>query len=602
LGDEWEVLWDPSGALTLADVAGPEFRNAFVRPRWNGSAGFSDSVLWVRFAVTRPPGAPDDWVLVLGVPYLTEVLVHGPVADGLVRLGNSVPLVDRPLRTSDLAVPLVLGEGETATVHLRIRSHGALNLWGEIVRMDDAILGFEQRGLLEGALLGGLLVTLVLNLVVGLWMRDGLVLIYASYLAGLFLLFLGVTGAVSILFPTLGGLTPSMLCGFGSLVNIPAGLMLWVLLLRIRAWNRVLWGLYLAVSLVTLAALTTLGTPLYGKVAPVVFLTAVAMSILSLILALVARPLGHRLEAGSWFIGGLAVMAVAATVTVGASVGILPATVLTTQSYIIGAVVHAILVNIGLAGRLRALARDRSKAEQRAVFESRRGEEQRQFIAMLVHEFRSPLAAMDRAARLITLKGGALDGGSIERLGRIRGLVERLSALVDSFLASEALEHGGLSLDRRRATLVSLLGDVRRTLEEGTTRLKLHVDPPDLAWDLDREMAATAIGNVVSNALKYSGDAPVVVEAFEDSRGMLRVVVTDRGPGLTAEDQARMGDLYYRGAAAKGTRGTGLGLTITRKVMAAHGGGVTFSPGPDGRGTRVTLDFGPALDDDDLFQ
>ncbi|MCF8481401.1 MAG: sensor histidine kinase [Rhodospirillum sp.] len=606
LEDAWDVQMDPSKVLTLKDMTSPVYRDGFSRSRSLGSAGYRDAALWARFTIRRPQGLVGDWVLVLEVPYLTDIQVHGPVAGGQAFLGNSVPLRDRPLRTAQLAVPLTLGEGESAEVHLRIWSHGTLNVRGRILPLAQATEVFEFQTFLGGALLGALVLAVLLNFALGLWSRDNLILVYAAYLTTLVALFLGTTGLVSLLFPTFGGLGPSVLCGFASLGGIPTGLMLWARILRLWSWNRSLWGLYVLLSLGAIGAMGTLGTSWYGRVAPVFFLVALAMGFVSLALALLARRRGRSLDVGLWFIGALAILSLATLVTLATNIGLLPSTELTNNAHLVGVVAHAVLINVGLAGRLRGGALARSKAEQRALFETRRGEEQRQFIAMLVHEFRSPLAAIDRAARMIEVKGGSSDKGSTERLGRIRGLVERLSVLVDSFLASEALEHGGISLDRRDLAVRDLLRDLVAGLDDGSGekgekgRLTIAVNPLDLVWDLDREMAMTAIGNVIVNALKYSGTEPVVVEAFTDSRDSLRVTVTDRGPGLSLEDRDRMGDLYYRGSAASGTRGTGLGLTITRKVMAAHGCTLSFQAAPMG-GTRVVLIFPPAPSEEELF-
>jgi signal transduction histidine kinase len=607
LEDHWEIQLDPSRALTYEDMAGPGHRSGFARRSGAGSLGYQDAALWVRFTLRRPLGVVGDWVLALGVPFLTEIQVYGPVAGGQSALGSSVPLRERPLRVVNQAVPLTLEEGESAEVYLRIWAHGVLNVYGAILPQSEAMETFEVQTFLNGIFLGAFLLATLVNIAVGLWMRDGTVLVYAIYLATLFGQFLGSTGVVSLLFPTFGGLGPSMLVGGGALAGAPAVLMLWARIFRFRTWSRSLWLLYGSVSLGALGVMGTLGGPWYGRVAPPYFLLTLGVIFIGFAATMRARWKGNRRDEDWWFIAGLAFLVLSALALLLTNMGFLPATMVTSNAYLIGAVVHAILFNIGLAGRLRGFALAGSKAEQRALYEKRKGEEQRQFIALLVHEFRSPLASMDRAAQMIEVKGGVENQPSVERLGRIRGLIDRLSALVDSFLASEALEHGGISLDRRDEEVLTMLQDLAAGLVDGdgntkgdSSRLTLAVNPTTLTWELDREMAMTAIGNIISNALKYSGQDQVVVEAFIDSRDNLRVTVTDRGPGLSLEDRERMGDLYYRGSAANGIRGTGLGLTITRKVMAAHGGDMTFQAAPEG-GTRVILTFPPAPSEEELF-
>ncbi|WP_413205466.1 ATP-binding protein [Rhodospirillum sp. A1_3_36] len=607
LEDHWEIQLDPSKVLTFEDMTDSGHRDGFRRPPWTGSLGYQDAALWVRFTVRRPFGVGDDWLLVLGVPFLTEIQVYGPVAGGRAVLGSSVPLRERPLRITKQAVPLILKEGESAKVYLRIWTHGVLNVSGAILPQTEAMETFELQTFLNGLFLGALLLATLVNIAVGLWTRDGTVLVYAAYLTTLFGLFLGSTGVISVLFPTLGALFPSMLVAGCALAGIPAVLMLWARIFRFWSWNRPLSVLYGGVSLGALAVIGTLGSSWYGRLAPPYFLLTLGVIFIGFAVTIRARWKGHGPDEDWWFIAALAFLVLSVLALLLTNIGFLPATMVTTNAYLIGAVLHAILVNVGLAGRLRKFALAHSKAEQRALYERRKGEEQRQFIAMLVHEFRSPLASIDRAAQMIEVKKEGENGPSVERLGRIRRLVDRLSVLVDSFLASEALEHGGVSLDRREEGVLQMLQDLANGLVEGdgsaagvSNRLTLAVNPKTLTWELDREMAMTAIGNIISNALKYSGQERVVVEAFIDSRDNLRVTVTDRGPGLSLEDRERMGDLYYRGSAASGIRGTGLGLTITRKVMAAHGGDMMFQAAPEG-GTRVVLTFPPVLSDEELF-
>jgi two-component system sensor histidine kinase KdpD len=101
-----------------------------------------------------------------------------------------------------------------------------------------------------------------------------------------------------------------------------------------------------------------------------------------------------------------------------------------------------------------------------------------------------------------------------------------------------------------------------------------------------------ALFNVIENAAKFSPvDAPVAIDVRGDGE-WLHIDVTDRGPGIPESERRRIFDMFYsveRGD--RGHNGTGLGLTICRGVVGAHGGAVEALPGPGGRGTtlRITL-------------
>jgi two-component system sensor histidine kinase CpxA len=114
--------------------------------------------------------------------------------------------------------------------------------------------------------------------------------------------------------------------------------------------------------------------------------------------------------------------------------------------------------------------------------------------------------------------------------------------------------------------------------EDAAARIELAV-PAGLAARADAPLLSRALGNLVRNALRYTGDtAPIRITARqEDSR--ILISVEDEGPGVPAETLARLGEPFYRPEAARTreTGGTGLGLAIVRSAVAACGGEVRFA-------------------------
>lgn len=111
---------------------------------------------------------------------------------------------------------------------------------------------------------------------------------------------------------------------------------------------------------------------------------------------------------------------------------------------------------------------------------------------------------------------------------------------------------------------------------EAEDRLEVAVETPDHPLLVDAPFLGVAIGNLVQNALRYSPpDAPVRVtagyDAAEDGGGIV-IRVADRGRGMAPEEVERIGSIYFRASSSKGTKGTGLGLYMTKKIVAAHGG------------------------------
>lgn len=118
------------------------------------------------------------------------------------------------------------------------------------------------------------------------------------------------------------------------------------------------------------------------------------------------------------------------------------------------------------------------------------------------------------------------------------------------------------------------------------------------AFEVDHTFIGVAIGNLLTNALRYSPpDSVVEVGATLDEAG-LRIRVADHGPGLAVEELDRLGAPYFRGASALGKKGSVLGYHFTRRIVEAHSGALTASPNPGGgleveiflpRGTRCQV-------------
>jgi signal transduction histidine kinase len=101
------------------------------------------------------------------------------------------------------------------------------------------------------------------------------------------------------------------------------------------------------------------------------------------------------------------------------------------------------------------------------------------------------------------------------------------------------------------------------------------------------------IGNILDNALRYTPAGGRIDVAIDASQDQARLSVIDTGPGIAPADRQRVFERFYRGGAQDAAQGTGsgLGLSIVRRIANAHGAGVTLGEGPDGRGLAVDVRF-----------
>jgi two-component system phosphate regulon sensor histidine kinase PhoR len=218
------------------------------------------------------------------------------------------------------------------------------------------------------------------------------------------------------------------------------------------------------------------------------------------------------------------------------------------------------------------------------------------FVANVSHELKTPLALIRMFGELLlTDRVRSVD----KRQQYYRIIVsesERLTALIENVLDFARVERGKVAYDFAPGAVEPI---VRRALEvyryraekEGLT-VELRVDGRPTAAIIDARAIELSVMNLLDNALKYAKDGGrIEVEVARTADDVL-VRVTDQGPGIPKEEQARIFERFYRGRGVNGTqtRGSGIGLALVRHIARSHGGDVVVeSPGPAGKGTRFTL-------------
>jgi two-component system, OmpR family, sensor kinase len=208
--------------------------------------------------------------------------------------------------------------------------------------------------------------------------------------------------------------------------------------------------------------------------------------------------------------------------------------------------------------------------------ERRATAQQRNFVTMTSHEFRTPLTVIDaQAQRLIKLKDRLAPNDLLERALRIRSAVTRLTGIMDSLLGASLLLDGQAVYRPSDFAPAALLHEVCQLHRETTRSADIHEDFAELPNFMhgDRKLLFALFSNLLSNALKYSapGD-PVEVTAYRDSRENIAVRIRDRGIGIPERDRAHLFERYFRGANAVGVAGSGVGLHLVAMVLELHRG------------------------------
>ncbi|MCP4166394.1 MAG: HAMP domain-containing histidine kinase [Chloroflexi bacterium] len=213
----------------------------------------------------------------------------------------------------------------------------------------------------------------------------------------------------------------------------------------------------------------------------------------------------------------------------------------------------------------------------------------RQFIRRLDHEMKNPLTAL-RAA-LANLNGRE----DSEVVASLHSQVDRLARLTTDLRKLTDLETQPIECEQ--VDISELLAEL---IEEAQNRVEMenrqmHLSLPQVPWPLppvsgDRDLLYIACHNLMENALKFSDpEAAIEVRAFEDGP-LIAVEVAGTGTGIPSGELPHIGEELYRGRAALGVEGSGMGLALVRAIVARHDGTMSVRSRP-GIGTVVTLRF-----------
>lgn len=220
-----------------------------------------------------------------------------------------------------------------------------------------------------------------------------------------------------------------------------------------------------------------------------------------------------------------------------------------------------------------------------------------ELVAGVTHELNTPLAAIRSAGQNLA-DGVVADPEQVRRYGAlIEREGQRLSALVGQALKLAGIESGARVWRPEPApvseAVQEALADCRWLLAEGGTQVETEM-PADLPEALiDRGALGLIVRNLVDNAARHgSAGKWVGVRALLEPDGQhVLLTVEDRGPGIDPEDRPHLFEPFYRGRGVVGsaTPGSGLGLDLVRRAAAAHGGTVSVSSGPGGRGAVFSV-------------
>ncbi|MGI9404908.1 MAG: ATP-binding protein [Hyphomicrobiaceae bacterium] len=225
--------------------------------------------------------------------------------------------------------------------------------------------------------------------------------------------------------------------------------------------------------------------------------------------------------------------------------------------------------------------------------EKKLNEQQRQFVSMASHEFRTPLAVIDGMAQRLTRladKGPLPQEDTVERADKIRSAVARMTRLMESTLAAARTDEGKIKIDIVPCNIRDIVEEVCIRQQEIASDHVISCDvtalPPTI--QADNGALEQVLTNLLSNAVKYAPDAPDILVTARTDGDRVFIFVRDCGIGIDEDDLPRMFERFFRAKSSTGIAGTGIGLNVVKTLIEMHDGSINVES-TIGEGSTFTV-------------
>lgn len=594
------VFVDAAGTQTIADIAALPAAAFTPLPDDLLSKGYTRAVHWLRFRLDVPAGAAGPWWLEVHPAYLDDLRLYEPVPDapgGYAerRAGDRLPFAQREIPYRGFLFKLDPAPQRDAPLYLRIETSSTslalLKLW-QAERFAAAVQG---EYVLLGGVFGLLAIILVINLIHWLNEREPLVLRYLLYLSMAMLNSFIVQGFAAQFVLGDRPLLVNHVQNVTSLLVVAAAGYLYRAILLVERDTPLLWWAYRILTLLPLALLPALAFGYAMEALRVAISWGAVMTLVGTArsLQLIARGVSGSL---------LLLLAILFSIfgvmlSVAQVLGIISGNFVIAHAFLIGLTGNIVALHLAIAMRMRrhkqeqqAMLAQVKEIEFRAGEERKAREEQAHFISMLAHEIRTPVAGIAAATDAIEIILADRPPEIRTRLERIRRALQRITGVAERYLQMDRADNARLDPQLAVHDVRDIIAAAVGQCTGERQRLRVRADAA-LHVLADADLLATAVLNLIDNAMKYSpADSPVELVVRGDGAHGVAIEVADRGAGIPPALRDAVFERYVRAPEHGNVPGVGLGLALVRKIAAIHSGGVA-ALAREGGGTvfRLTL-------------
>ncbi len=597
LSGRMEVLKDETGKLTIQDLLSEPRRSNFKPIPGNLTAGYlKQGAIWLRFTLQRSANSPSKWILETDPAYNEQLQLFLPAPGGGfdIRYGGSLrPFSQREILYRLDQFRLTLPPDQPQTIHLRIAS--TRNIKANPILWQPDALGQStvNQALGHGAYLGIILLTVSLNLIYWIRLREPLYGYYLFYV-------LCVTYTLCDEY----GYTHQFI--WTDETAFQTGIFRFILLLLLSLNAAIVSEMLDLRNRMPRFDYRFRATCLCVSGLGVILLLAgfqqqirIPLQCTLLLAAVVSITVSIRLigqaPGATYFLAAFGVLLIQAMSNILINLGLLPSSELVLKLTPFCTLAHIMVINIAIINRMLSVRDDKRIAETALATERVTVEQQRQFFRLLSHELRTPLAIIDSTAQILPLLLN--DPAKFrKKTVAIHAASQRMKALMDKCLINERLSMEGVVSDMQSTDIRALLQTTTKRVQNESHRHQVNFvqdGVPD-KFSCDPFLLDIMIGNLLENAVKYSPQGgPVTLRGGTDSQGELLLEVQDNGVGISPEQAERIFERFYRAGLVPGVTGAGLGLYLVRRIALLHGGDVSCRSSP-GHGSSFTVTLHPA--------
>lgn len=580
---------DPSRTLTIDEVRQLPAQ-AFTPLPGQLSQGFTQDAIWLRFSLQRTTADPAVWWLEFDSSIIDEIHVYLPQADGSVReeIGgsNHAAWRHRHLDYRHLVLPVTLPPDVTQTYYVRLISRTSMALglvaWQPLAFTEAA----ATQAQLSGLFFGVYLFILLFYLTFWYGTREALHSSYTQYIA-LNVLVTALTGGwLQQLVPALQSPWGNLLLGFAVCITITAAMRFCLLMLQPqgRTAHLARWLVWVGYAASALAATFVLTGqhPLGMKV-----VQTVSAVLLLAFFGLACWLAWRGSSSARFFLLAFSFYYVGVLVRFMRNLGWLEPTFWTDYSYQIGTFIHLVLMSLIIYREYNQLKLQKEAAEALAATQSRLREQERDFMGLVSHEFRTPLSIIAASAHNL-MQSPDLQPAQRERGNKILRAVKRITTLMDTYLSVERMHSAEQALNLQDCDLAALCQEVVHDVQEnGGPPIALQLQLSSRCR-CDPSLVAIALRNLLHNAQRHSPSAASVRLDVQEHPYFFALQVHNQGEVIPPDELPQLFKRFFRGRRALSQPGAGLGLYLVDTVARRHGGSVAVSS-QAGQGTTFTL-------------